>query len=144
MWGLGPPALYFCIRHSVIRRATSWSIRDRGIAYSAATLTFVLGSLWSGTVKSDREVERSIFTGSEIVYAIKDYHVRHRRLPARLQDLVPAYFSRVPETEVPEGWSDYEDYVYHAKGRHRFTVTFESASYASCLYDRSEDRWDCK
>ena len=144
VWVLGPPVLYFCIRHSVIRRAASWSIRDRGIAYSAATLTFVLGSLWGGTVKSDGEVERSIFTGSEIVYAIKDYHVRHRRLPVRLQDLVPAYFSRVPETEVPEGWSGYEDYVYHAKGRHRFTVTFESASYASCLYDRSEDRWDCK
>ncbi len=143
-WLTGPPVLYFCIRHAVIRRAAAWSVRDRRIAYSAAALTFVLASLWAGTVKSDREVERSIFTGSEIVYAIKDYHMRNHHLPGRLQDLVPAYFSRVPETEVPEGWSGHEDYVYETKGRHRFTVAFESASYANCLYDRSEDRWDCK
>jgi len=143
-WLVGPPLLYLCIRHAVIRRGTAWGVGDRRIAYSAAALTFVLSSLWAGTVKSDREVERSIFMGSEIVYAIKDYHMRHRRLPTRLQDLVPAYFSRVPETEVPEGWSGYEDYVYRARGPHRFTVIFESASYATCLYDRSEDRWDCR
>jgi len=144
VWLVGPPALYFCIRHAVIRRSTAWGVRDRRIAYAAAALTFVLASLWTGTVKSDREVERSIFMGTEIVYAIKDYHLRHRHLPARLQDLVPAYFARVPETEVPEGWGGHENYVYRTKGRHRFTVAFEAASYASCLYDRSEDRWDCR
>jgi hypothetical protein len=143
-WIVAPPILYLCIRHAVIRRRETWSVRDRRVAYSAAALTFILTSLWTSTVKSDREVEESIFKGREIVYAIKDYHQRNQRLPAALNDLVPVYFTKIPETEVPEGWSGREDYVYKPQGKHRFTVSFESASYASCVYDRTIDRWDCR
>jgi hypothetical protein len=142
-WVLAPVVLYLCIRHVIIRRRESWSVKDRRIAYTAATLTLLIGSLSFGTFKSDAEVEHSLNKGHDIVNAVKHYYTVHRKLPESLDTLVPVYFASVPETDVPEGWGGHEAFVYQASGERSFSVTFESASYATCNYERTEDSWDC-
>jgi hypothetical protein len=142
-WLAAPVLLYLCVRHAIIRKDEPWTQRDRRVAYIGVAVTLLMGSLSTGTLKSDAEVARSLDRGREVVYAIKHYHAENRKLPETLQDLVPVYFGAVPETDVPEGWSDREDYVYTKKGNTQFTVSFESASYMKCNYERSSDRWDC-
>lgn len=142
-WLAAPVLLYLCVRHAIIRKNEPWTTRDRRVAYLGVAVTFLMGSLSTGTFKSDVEVQRSLDRGREVVYAIKHYQHQNKRLPETLQDLVPGYFGAIPKTDVPEGWNDREDYVYTKEGRSQFAVSFESASYVKCRYERSSDRWDC-
>jgi hypothetical protein len=142
-WITSPVLIYLAIRHVILRRNESWTVRDRRIAYGAASLTFLLGSLSVGTLKSDAEVVRSLQRGRDIVYKIKQYHATHQRLPESLEELVPGVFPAVPETDVPEGWGGRERYVYQREGRSRFTLSFESAGSGTCNYRRSKDSWRC-
>lgn len=142
-WLAGPVLLYLCVRHAVLRKDELWTPRDRRVAYLGVAVTLLMGSLSTGTLKSDAEVQRSLDRGRDVVYAIKHYQRQNKKLPESLQDLVPGYFGAIPETDVPEGWGDREDFVYTKKGTALFAVSFESASYVNCNYERSDDRWDC-
>jgi hypothetical protein len=142
-WIITPVLIYLGIRHAIVRRNQSWTGRDRRIAYAAASLTFLLGSLSGGTLQSDVEVDRSLERGRDIVYKIKRYHAENRTLPESLEDLVPVAFPAVPDTDVPEGWGGRERYVYEREGESRFSLSFEMAGHATCHYERSEDSWRC-
>ncbi|MDP3937639.1 MAG: hypothetical protein Q8R92_05830 [Deltaproteobacteria bacterium] len=142
-WLASPVLLYLCIRHAIIRRDQSWTSRDRLMAYFGVAVALLMLSLSTGTLKSDAEVQRSLDRGREVVYAIKHYQTENKMLPETLQDLVPGYFRAIPETDVPEGWSDREDYIYTKKGTRQFAVSFEAASYINCNYERSSDTWEC-
>ncbi len=142
-WLASPVLLYLCIRHAIIRRDQSWTSRDQRLAYLGVAVTLLMLSLSTGTIKSDAEVQRSLERGRDVVSAIKQYQFENKKLPETLQDLVPGYFGAIPETDVPEGWGEREEYVYTKKGPAQFAVSFESASYVNCNYERSNDRWDC-
>ncbi len=88
-------------------------------------------------------MDRSLQRGRDVVYAIKQYQGENRRLPDSLDDLVPNYFPDTPMTDVPEGWNGRQGYVYTKRGQGDFAVSFESASYISCGYERSRDGWEC-
>jgi hypothetical protein len=142
-WITAPVLIYLGIRHAIVRRNERWTRRDRRIAYAAASLTFLLGSLSGGTFLSDMEVDRSLERGRDIVYEIERYHAENRRLPDSLEELVPVVFPAVPDTDVPEGWGGRERYVYQREGESLFSLSFEAAGYVTCRYKRSEDRWRC-
>ena len=144
LWLAAPVILYLCVRHTIIRKDETWSRRDRRIAYLGASVAFLLVSLSTGTIRSDAEVDRSLQRGRDVVYAIKHYQRENRRLPDSLDDLVPNYFSDVPLTDVPRRWNGRQGYVYRKQGQGGFTVSFQSASYVSCGYERSRDGWECE
>jgi len=45
--------LYLCVRHAIFRRDAQWTPRDRRVAYLGVAVTLLMGSLSTGTLKSE-------------------------------------------------------------------------------------------